>query len=103
MTQSSVLPLAVATAVLQQLQAVLALSSQPCLSLREQVAALTARFLSEPATPAATRDFENNLRLLLDECGRLVLQSVCNHIEPAHPQDLPKHTQRDCQDYTRKN
>jgi hypothetical protein len=103
MTQSSVLTLAVATAVLQQLQAALALSSQPCPGLSEQISTLTARFLSAPTTPAATLDFENDLRLLLDECGRLVLQSVFNHIEPEKPQDAPKHTQRDRQDYARKN
>src|ERR1700729_4454541 len=103
MTQSSVLTLAVATAVLQQLQGVLALSSQPCLHLREQVAALAARFLSGPITPAATLDFEKGLREILDECGRRIVQSVFNHIEPANPQDAPKHTERDRQDYARKN
>ena len=103
MTQSSVLALGVATAVLQQLQAVLALASAPCLALSEQVAALTARFLSAPITPQATLDFEKDLRRILDECGRLVLQSVFNHIEPENPQDAPKHTQRDRQDYLRKN
>jgi hypothetical protein len=30
-------------------------------------------YLAQPITPASTFDFENNLRLLLDECGRLVL------------------------------
>src|SRR6266568_5422422 len=101
MTQSSVLTLAVATAVLQQLQAVLALSSQPCLHLSEQVAARSARFLSGPITPASTLDFENGLRELLDECGRLIVQSVFNQIEPENPQDAPKHTERARQDYSR--
>jgi hypothetical protein len=103
MTQSSVLPLGVATVVLQQLQAVLALASAPCLGLGEQIAALTARFLSAPITPATTLGFENDLRRLLDGCGRLVLQAVFNHIEPEDPQDTPKHTQRDRQDYVRRN
>ena len=103
MTQSSVLALGVATAVLQQLQAVLALATAPCHGLSEQLAALTARFLSAPITPAATLDFENDLRRLLDECGRLVLEAVCNHIEPEDPQDAPKHAQRDRQDYVRRN
>jgi len=92
-----------ATAVLQQLQVVLSLSSVPCLGLSEQVSTLTARFLSAPITPAATLDFENAFRRLLDECGRLVLQTVFNHIEPESPQAAPKHTQRDRQDYSRKN
>ena len=103
MAQSSVLALGVATAVLQQLQAVLSLSSVPCLGLSEQVATLTARFLTAPLTPAATLDFENDLRRLLDECGRLVLQTVFNHIEPESPSDAPKHLERDRQDYCRKN
>jgi hypothetical protein len=92
-----------ATAVFQQLQAVLSLSSGPCLALGEQVATLTARYLVAPVTPAATLDFENALRALLDECGRLVLQTVYNHIEPESPQDAPKHLERDRQDYSRKN
>lgn len=103
MTQSSVLALGVATTFVQQLQAVCALAAAPCLNLSEQIATLTARFLCASITPAATLDFENDLRCLLDECGRLVLQSVFNHIEPENPQDAPKHTQRDRQDYARKN
>src|SRR3984957_18841695 len=103
MTQSIVLPVAAATVVLQQLQAVLALSSQPCLCLQEQIAQLTECFLTQPTTPVATLDFEKGLQRLLDACGRLVLESVVNHIEPEMPQDAPKHAQRDGQDYCRKN
>jgi hypothetical protein len=103
MTQSTVLPLAVATLVLEQLQAILSVSSQPCLQLREQIAELSARFLSQPITPTTTLQFENALRRLLDECGRLVLESVFNHIEPTAAQDAPKHIQRDRHDYCRKN
>jgi hypothetical protein len=103
MTQSSVLALGMATALVQQLQAILALAAAPCQSLSEQIATRTACFLTAPITPATTLDFENDLRQLLDECGRLVLQSVYNHIEPENPQDTPKHTQRDQQDYVRKN
>lgn len=103
MPQSSVLPVAVATPVLAQIQAVLALSSAPCRDLTEQVCSLTARFLCAPITPAATFAFENDLRRILDECGRLVVQSVFNHIEPEAPDDAPRHTQRDRQDYSRKN
>ena len=103
MTESIVLTLGMATAVVQELQIVLSLSSQPSLCLSEQISTRIARFLSAPITPASTRDFEEDLRRLLDECGRLVLQSVFNHIEPDDPQDAPKHTQRDRQDYLRKN
>jgi hypothetical protein len=103
MIQSSVFPLSLASAFVQQLQTVLDRSSQPCLVLRERIAALAARFLCGPITPAATLDFEKDLRQLLDECGRLVLQSVFNQIEPENAQDAPKHTQRDRQDYARKN
>ena len=90
MTQSSVLSLAVATAVLPQLQAALEQSCHPCLSLREQVFALVARFLTAPITPGSTLDFEAALQQLLAECGRLVVQTVVNHIEPEKPQDAPK-------------
>ncbi len=103
MTQSSVLPVALATAVLAELQAILALSSQPCRCLREQVETLTARFLSQPITPLGTRDFENALRQILDECGRRVAEAVYNHIEPPTPQEAPKHLERHGQDHCRKN
>lgn len=103
MTQSSVLTLAAATVLLQQLQPLLDQACQPCLRLREQLSTLTVRLLSGPLTPTATLAFEKDLRLLLDECGRLVLESVYNHLEPSNPQDAPKHLQRDGQDYARKN
>lgn len=103
MNQSSVLPLALATALLQPLQNVLALSARPCQALGEQIASLIGPFCTAPLTPAATLDFENDLRCLLDECGRLILQTVFNHLEPDNPQDAPRHTQRDRQDYVRKN
>ena len=103
MTQSSVLTIALATAVLPRLQAALEESSGPCVSLKEQVSALAARFLCAPITPASTLDFETSLQQLLAGCGRLVVQAAFNHIEPENPQDAPKHTQRDRQDYSRKN
>jgi len=103
MTQSTICTLGLASVFVQHLQTVLASSSQPCLDLREQIAALVARFLCSPITPIATFDFEQDLRKLLDECGRLVVQSVFNQVEPANPQDAPKHMQRDRQDYARKN
>ena len=103
MSHSSVLAISLATAVVQQLQAALALSSDPCRFLSEQTATLAARFLCTPITPASTFDFEIGLRQLLDECGRLVLESVFNHIEPQNPQVAPKHATRECQDYSRKN
>src|SRR3954447_20681723 len=103
MTQSSVLAMTVATAALQQLQPILEESTQPCLRLSEQMSALLTRYLCAPITPASTFAFETDLRKLLDGCGRLVVQSVFNHIEPEDAQDAPKHTQRDRQDYSRKN
>src|SRR6266851_443307 len=101
MSQSSVSALSLATVVLQHLQSVAAQSAQPCLRLNDHVSAIVARFLSQPPTPASTFDFENDLRLLLAECGRLVLESVLNHIEPEQPQDAPKHVEHDRQDYSR--
>src|SRR6516165_10498358 len=106
MTQSSVFALGMASVFVQpvqQLVVVLDLSSQPCLELRGQVAALTAAFLCGPITPATTCAFEIDLRQLLDECGRRIVQSVYNQIEPEAPQDAPKHTQRDRLEYARKN
>jgi hypothetical protein len=103
MTQSSVLALTLATAVLPQLQPARAESAQICLCLSEQISTLLVAFLCAPITPAATLDFENRLRQLLDECGRLVVQATFNRIEPDQPQDAPKHTQRDRHDYARKN
>jgi hypothetical protein len=103
MTQSSVLTLALATSVLPQLQAALERSCCPCDSLKEQLSALVARFLTAPLTPASTLDFETSLQQLLTECGRQVVQAVFNQVEPEDPPDAPKHTQRDRQDYSRKN
>src|SRR5215213_4799566 len=103
MTQSSVLTLALATSVLPQLQAALEQSCCPCLSLKEQVSALVVRFLTSPITPASSLDFETSLQRLLAECGRQIVQAVFNLVEPEDPQDAPKHTQRDRQDYSRKN
>jgi hypothetical protein len=103
MSQSSVLTLTAATAVLPQLAAALEQSSRPCAWLKEQVQALATRFLCAPITPASTLDFEASLQRLLAGCGRLVVQSVLNHVEPEDPQDAPKRAQRDRQDYSRKN
>jgi hypothetical protein len=103
MTQSSVSALGVATAVLQELQAVLALATAPCQDLCTRLAALTADFLAAPVTPAATLAFETDLHQLLQDCGRSMLQVVFNHIEPEDPTDAPKHLERDRQDYCRKN
>src|SRR5437763_13156048 len=72
-------------------------------ALIEQVSTLVAGFLCTPIAPAATLDFETSLQRLLAECGRLVVQATFNHIEPENPQDAPKHTQHDRQDYARKN
>src|SRR5215472_1327766 len=51
MTQSSVLVLGVATAVLQHLQAVLALASAPCLGLSEQIGKRQGSLLVRLHTP----------------------------------------------------
>jgi hypothetical protein len=103
MNQSSVFHLVAATLAVQQLAVVLKRSCQPCLDLREQIATLVSHFLCAPITPAATFELENNLRQLLDECGRQVLEAVLNDIEPENAEDSPKHAERDRQDYARKN
>jgi hypothetical protein len=101
--QSIVFPLTAATVLSQELQAIGVLSAQPCQCLREQIDVLAARFLLGPTNAVSTLDFEKDLRKILDACGRLVLQSVFNHIEPVTVEDAPQHTQRDGQDYCRKN
>jgi hypothetical protein len=103
MMQSIVPPLAAAMVLSQELQAIVLLSAQPCHALREQIDARTARYLLGPITPEATLEFEKDLRKIFDECGRLHLESVFNNLEHAAAQDAPKHTQRDGQDYCRKN
>lgn len=103
MSQSSVFTLAMASILVQQLQTIVDFTSQPCQELCSSIAALTARFLRGPITPAATFAFEKDLQRLLDECGRFVVEVVFNHIEPETPQEAPQHTQRDRLDYTRKN
>src|SRR5260370_24657573 len=103
MTQSSVFHLVAATLAVQQLPFVLDRSCQPCLALHEQINTLLTRFLCSPITPAATLDFEKELRQLLDECGRQVLEAIFNQIEPENATDAPTHAQRDRQDYARKN
>jgi hypothetical protein len=101
--QSIVFPLTAATVLSQELQAIGVLSAQPCQCLREQIDVLAARFLLGPTNAVSTLDFEKDLRKILDACGRLVLQSIFNHIEPATVEDAPQHMQRDGQDYCRKN
>src|SRR5258708_17587805 len=101
MMQSMVSPLAAAMVVCQELQAITVLSSQPCLCLGEQVAALAARFVVGSITAVSTLEFENDLRRVLDERGRLVLQSVINPIEPAAAHVSPNHQHLDGHAYCR--
>ncbi len=79
MNHSSVLPLTLATALLQPLHHLLALSAEPCHALRDQVASLIGRFFTTPLTPHTTCDFENELREYCStNVGRLILQTVYN-------------------------
>jgi hypothetical protein len=92
-----------ATLAVQQLTLVVQSSCQSCLDLHEKITTLLTHFLSAPTTPPATLAFEKDLRKLLDECGRQVLEATFNHIEPEDTAAAPKHAERDRQDYTRKN
>jgi hypothetical protein len=103
MTQSTALPLTLATVIFGQLQNTLDLVASPCQQLQQQLLNRLAAFLTQPPTPQATRNLETDLQRLLTECGRLILQAALNHIEPDNPADAPKHTQRHGQDYCRKN
>lgn len=103
MTQSSVFHLVLATLAAQQFPAVVKRSCQPCLDLHQKIHTLLTNFLCAPITPLALLDFETQLRQLLDECGRQVLEIFLNRIEPENASDAPKHMEHDRQDYTRKN
>ena len=63
--------------------------------LAQKIKLLVCRFHTAPVTPASTLDFETELRGLLDQCGRLVLLSAFNHVEPEGPRDAPKRVERD--------
>jgi hypothetical protein len=103
MTHSTVLPLTLATVILGQLHQTAHLAATPCQQLHQHVLQRLALFFAQPLTPLATCDLEHDLQQLLDECGRLILEAVLNHLEPTEAGDAPKHTQRDGQDYCRKN
>jgi hypothetical protein len=51
--------------------------------LREQVQQRLQAFRQQPVTPLAAQALEQDLRLLLDEVGRQVLQAEFQHCEPA--------------------
>lgn len=103
MISPAILPFTLATAVVNQLATSATLSSLPCQTLQQQVLQRITLFLAQPLTPQATYQFENDLRQLLDHCGRQILEATFNHIEPEHPSDSPKHAARDDLEYCRKN
>jgi hypothetical protein len=103
MTQSTALPLTLATMIFGQLQNTLDLVASPCQQLHQQLLDRLTSFFTQPPTPQATLDLENDLQRLLVECGRQILEATLNHIEPESPADAPKHCQRQEQDYCRKN
>jgi hypothetical protein len=89
--------------VSQEIHTHVVLAGRPCDELRQQIDVLIAGYLLGPITPTTTLEFEKELRRLLDECGRQVVQAAFNHIESAAAEDAAKHTQRDGQEYCRKN
>jgi hypothetical protein len=103
MISPAILPFTLATAVVNQLATLATLSALPCQTLQQEVLERITLFLMQPITPQATFQFENDLRQLLDNCGRLILEATFNHIEPEHPSESPKHAERDSLDYCRKN
>jgi cytochrome P450 len=78
MNRSILFTLCLAITVLQQLQPVLDRSSLTYRALSEQDALLITRFVADPITPTAFLDFAKTLRQLLDELGRLIVQTVGN-------------------------
>ena len=59
-------------------------------------------FVTQPITPAATLDFENDLKDSGDECSRQVMEIVLNSIEPDSPEDMPRQVELESQQYSRK-
>ena len=103
MTLFNIVPVTLAATLLNQLATITTLAALPCQTLHQQILERIALFLAQPITPQATFNFEIDLRQLLDNCGRLILEATLNHIEPELPRDAPKHTECDGLNYCRKN
>jgi hypothetical protein len=68
-----------------------------------QLRQLLHDFLNQPVSPDATFQLEQQLQQLVHEQARLALQWVLNQVEPANPDDLPKHVRFQGECYTRLN
>jgi hypothetical protein len=75
----------------------------PCQDLTRRIEQRLIDFLANPLTPLSFLDFETDLRQILDEAGRQVLEIAANSVEPERPEDSPKHACKDNLDYSRKN
>jgi hypothetical protein len=57
--------------------------------LQQRVQMIQRRFLEQPVTPAATYEFEKELKAALDEAGRVILEDQLNQLEPAIKEKVP--------------
>ena len=103
MSHSTILSVCAATILLHHNAPALQQVDTAGAELVRQLQRRLLQFLAQAPTPLAMLDFEKDLRDLFDETGRQVLQLACNHIEPADPQDAPKHLEHEHLDYARKN
>lgn len=103
MTQSSTLAIVLATLITADLQAKLNELEDLGKDLSLKINLLVVNFLLNRPTPESFLDTETQLRTLIDEFARLVLQSTVNSVEPESPADAPKHTQLDGHEFSRKN
>jgi hypothetical protein len=98
-----ILPLTLTTQIAAQLATLSTLAGQPCEILEQQIHELVTNFYTSPITPQSFKHFEEALNDCLKECGRAVVETVVNHIEPEDPRDAPKQIEREGLDYSRKN
>src|SRR5438128_1018770 len=54
--------------------------------LQQQVQELLQKFQDQPVTPAATYQLEKDLKTVLDQAGREILEEELNDVEPADKQ-----------------
>jgi hypothetical protein len=67
----------------------------------DRIRQLVENFLRNPVTPQATAQFEQDLKQVLRDLGRGVVQWTYNQVEPAAPAALPPHVQFEGNTYRR--
>lgn len=67
-------------------------------SVSQEIGQVIRGFLLQPQTPQAMRKFETAVHEWLNEMGRVILEVVCNRLEP----EMPKQVEHQGHDYSRK-